>query len=925
VSTLYFVRYALENVFRNKRRSLFAVLGIVLALALIGGENIAIDSIITVALKEELAKEPVDFVGTAYYSEDYENITKTISTVSYVTRVEPIYYGLELTGLNPLVNLSEEVFLVGVKPEFREVLDKFGITKFTGNFELEPNTTAIHSWLASELELTLGDTIQIFSRYIFFDDNKTARKTINLTVSCILHGKEGYYDYNIERWLWVNLSEAPELCEELEDGVIEIARIPLPSTYYYYKEEIYRYFIWIDRSKVINPVDPDGTINALNQLERKIEFAGSIYGLRLENKLVSRIQSYTIELMWYRILFIAVGLPVMGLGFYLSLLGIDLGMNYRRNEIAILKTRGASNKQIYQMLLVEAIILGILAGVLGLLAGILVCTILLRFVQIPGLSIPEAFILPTISWVSILICMLFGIFLIFFAALKPTKRIANLQPIEGLRVYSTEEAKERYSPKRDAILLGLGIAIFAGIICVAELTKVAIYAGGFFFVFMIVGLCCFAAPVLLPFAPFALIFGLTNLLTRSTNKIYLYVSKLTKFFTKDLWYLISRNIARNPKRASRVCVIIALGVAFGVFISVMFETELAYQERLVKAEIGSDILVDTSSTNLTFAEELSEVEGIEKLCIVSSKSVTIIEEHITVIGFNSSTYYSIVKPEQFYFTQGEPKTAISALEDKNTIIDRNLANRYGLSKGDSITIYANGEPETYKIVGIVRVLPGLTIRLTRYWGPENCMFIDISNFNLTPETVDNYRFLVKVEKGYSHREVAESIEEKPEVVSVRILAVELEEARKDPGGFLSLLLLQYAFVILIIVVGLGIIMLAATLERERELADIIARGATRSQIALLLLGEAFTIILLGLIIGVGAGIFTAFVFITAFSALLSGFVGFMGMPIERVLTISWLTIKLVLFSFIMLLFTAFLASVKASRLTLYKALRIRGG
>src|SRR2546427_6089182 len=75
-----------------------------------------------------------------------------------------------------------------------------------------------------------------------------------------------------------------------------------------------------------------------------------------------------------------------------------------------------------------------------------------------------------------------------------------------------------------------------------------------------------------------------------------------------------------------------------------------------------------------------------------------------------------------------------------------------------------------------------------------------------------------------------------------------------------------AFMVVILTAGLGIILYAATLERDVELAAIRARGASGWQTAGLLIGEATSIMLIGLIVGTGIGILAAYLSTTFIAA-----------------------------------------------------------
>src|SRR2546426_2403841 len=75
-----------------------------------------------------------------------------------------------------------------------------------------------------------------------------------------------------------------------------------------------------------------------------------------------------------------------------------------------------------------------------------------------------------------------------------------------------------------------------------------------------------------------------------------------------------------------------------------------------------------------------------------------------------------------------------------------------------------------------------------------------------------------------------------------------------------------AFMVVILTAGLGVILYAATLERDVELAAIRARGASGWQTAGLLIGEATSIMLIGLIVGTGIGSLAAFLSTTFIAA-----------------------------------------------------------
>src|SRR2546430_16588876 len=77
-----------------------------------------------------------------------------------------------------------------------------------------------------------------------------------------------------------------------------------------------------------------------------------------------------------------------------------------------------------------------------------------------------------------------------------------------------------------------------------------------------------------------------------TRRGYEPASRVAKPFAKNLHHVITRNLERNPRRAANVAVIIALGLAVGMFTLVTFSSQFAYQEGQLPAGIGAGLVVD---------------------------------------------------------------------------------------------------------------------------------------------------------------------------------------------------------------------------------------------------------------------------------------------------------------------------------------------
>jgi len=136
-------------------------------------------------------------------------------------------------------------------------------------------------------------------------------------------------------------------------------------------------------------------------------------------------------------------------------------------------------------------------------------------------------------------------------------------------------------------------------------------------------------------------------------------------------------------------------------------------------------------------------------------------------------------------------------------------------------------------------------------------------------------------------------------------------------GFISM---EIAFVLVILTAGVGLIMVAATLERDVEFAAISARGSSGWQTASLLVGEAFSIMLIGLLVGVGVGTGAAFATLTLLSVVTSP-----GQVVPLLFEPSPQGFILLAVAPATMLLAAALVSWRIARMNVARVLKLRGG
>jgi len=944
----------LSNIFRHKRRSLSAIVGIVLVITLISGVNISIDTISNSMLDSMLDLVPVDFtVGTD--NESYNETLEALKIDDVVWTEVITNTGIATIGRWDTGN-NTTTALVGIRPDaedyFLNIIQAHDnlIRDVIGDFNISQGGILLQEHQAESLDVDVGDMIYLESTTSWFNGTGFQNETFyhNMTVSGIIDiersesfqlfgvGDGGETEYR-HKVAFVHIEDRYTIIEELNLTISGYGTLDSSEGFNFLKSfgTDYLFYVWTDRDRLIVLGDLEKTKGNYVVLGRNLKNSLLNIGLSQNDftiepaPVILIIEAFDLILLLFRLLVLVVSIPVIVLGLYLSLILTEVGMTRRRRELGIMKTRGATSGQLFGLLLTESMMLGIIAGVIGIVLGVLVSKLFLLVTPLATYFVEDIYGFY-ISFESIIVGMVFAIILIMIASYRPAKRITSLPGVEMLQTRTEGEVKLPYRPTLDFIFIGIALFTFVLMFIVENVTF-----GSFFAFLCILDLVLI---VLTPLSSFFFIVGLTRLLTRGTTKIYDKASRAVKFMTKDLWHIVNRNIVRNPRRTSNVCLLIAIGLAFGMIVSTVMESQYKYEERVIIGRIGGDLVVGvTYDTNFSFADKISAVDGVELLTpVVSLYSTT--GEIIT--AFNASAYYTIVQPEQYYFSEGDAKQSIEELETEgnviiNTFLEKNQYLRIGDEYSTGIRYpYPAMVPEFYdfNIVGIVKVMPGAGQEVLPIYVTTPQIYTDLDTLNVSAISNGSVslKFLVKVSDGHDPSAVAEEIDAiSPSVTRVLVLEDELQTLQENPieGAVYNFLLLIYFFAILILAFGLGLLVYIAAVEREHELAGFMARGASTKQVSSLLLGEGFTIMIVGVIVGVITGLIAAFMINELISFLISGTIGYMGLEvaIERAFVISWQTLALILITIISLIIAGLIATLRVKRIDVAKALRERGG
>lgn len=156
------------------------------------------------------------------------------------------------------------------------------------------------------------------------------------------------------------------------------------------------------------PQDPSAAYTYVEQLAKNLEVRIAGSGI-VGNNLAARLDGVRADSLYARVLFLFLGLPGVILAVLLTLAVAATGRDRRRLEQALLRTRGASTRQILQLASVESLIVGTGGVLLGVILSFIAATTIAPIGTLTSTT--------TLFW--ILNAAFIGLILALFAVLYP--------------------------------------------------------------------------------------------------------------------------------------------------------------------------------------------------------------------------------------------------------------------------------------------------------------------------------------------------------------------------------------------------------------------------------------------------------------------------------------------------------------------------
>ncbi|HEX6602836.1 MAG TPA: FtsX-like permease family protein [Solirubrobacterales bacterium] len=576
------------------------------------------------------------------------------------------------------------------------------------------------------------------------------------------------------------------------------------------------------------------------------------------------------------------GFIAVFVGSFLIFNTFSITVAQRISEFGMLRTLGASRRQILTSVLVEAVTIGLVGAIIGIGGGFVVALGLNALFEAIGIDLPTTALV--LKSRTVIVSLVVGVLVSLVSSLVPALRSTRVPPIAALHAFSPAPTKRRR-------LVYLAISVLLGVAGLAMVlgglfgsgsagARAGLIGGGAVAVVFAVSLF---SPRLVP--PLAALAGWP--LER--------VRRLTGRLARE-------NAQRNPSRTAVTAAALMIGVALVAFVTVFAAGLKGTVAQVVDENFAGGLIIQNSDGFSPIpngaAKAAEKVPGVEFVATIRGAEAKVIENgRLGPTTRVNAPSLDIGETVNIEWEKGGP-AALRNLTDGEAIVSDDFASSQNLDVGDRFQLLTQTRAQPrFRVVGEFDAKLGVLGNVLVTQG------VMARDFRQTQDLTD----FVKVESGADAEQVQEQLTKGVEAafpVAEVLNQEELKESREEQIN--QLVQLVYALLVFAIVIslfGIANTLALSIHERTRELGMLRAIGMSRRQVRTMIRYEAVITALIGGILGLVLGI----VFATLISEPLK----------DEGFTLSYPVISLVV-----LLVLAALAGVLAAILPARRASRL---
>jgi putative ABC transport system permease protein len=527
------------------------------------------------------------------------------------------------------------------------------------------------------------------------------------------------------------------------------------------------------------------------------------------------------------------GFIAVFVGSFLIYNTFSISVAQRVSEFGMLRTLGASRRQILTTVLVEAAAIGLLGALLGIGGGFLIAAAINALFEAVGID------LPTTSLVlesrTVVVSLVVGVLVTFVSSLVPALRSTRVPPIAALHSF-------RPAPTRRRRLVNLALSLLLGAAGLA-MVLIGLLGDG----------DAAGRAGLMGAGAVAIVFAVSLFSPRLVPPLATVAGWPLERLRHLTGRLARENAQRNPSRTAVTAAALMIGVALVAFVTVFAAGLKSTVAQVVDENFAGGLVIQNSDGFSPIpngaAEAAEKVPGVELVATIRGAQAKVVENGspgpTAQVNAPSSDIGEAVAIE---WVKGGPGT-LRDLSDGEAIVSDDFAGSQGLEVGESFQLLTQTRARPrFRVVG------EFDSKLGVFGKVLVTQAVMARDFRQTQDLID----FVEVEEGADAEQVQALLTKGVEVafpVAEVLNQQELKESREDQIN--QLVMLVYALLVFAILISLfGIVnTLALSIhERTRELGMLRAIGMSRRQVRTMIRYEAVITALIGALLGLVLGV-----------------------------------------------------------------------
>ena len=501
----------------------------------------------------------------------------------------------------------------------------------------------------------------------------------------------------------------------------------------------------------------------------------------------------------------------------------------RTREFAMLRTIGASRRQILGSVIGEAFIIGMIASAAGILLGVGLAWGLGKLFAAVGFGLPATGLV--LSWQTVAICLAVGIGITVLASIFPALRATRIAPIAALREGATLPVSRfaKLTPVI-AVIIGIlgGAGMAYGLISSGGTTgRLTTLAGGAILIFLAVAM-------------------LSRYIVRPVVSV---LGKPIGWVAGGVGRIAAENAARNPARTAVTAAALMIGIGLVVFVTIFVGGIKESFTGAIDSSLKSELTVSARGFGGTIPAAVlpavQAVDGVETASPVGGTAIQVGTGAYALIGIDPATLPAVY---EFDWDNGS-NDLLPTLGTDRALVEDTIAGDLGVAVGDTVDVLSiSGEKATFTVAGT-------------YTDPTILNGIVVDQPALEPLLQSNATGLntlfVRTAAGADVAAVQADVERALEQFPTAQVQSNEQQKEEAASGVNTILVIFYALLALSVVISLfGIVntLVLSIFERTREIGMLRAVGTTRRQLRAMIRWEAVITSIIGGVLGVLLGI-----------------------------------------------------------------------